>query len=71
MSLNWEIFGEEVVRSLGFTTTKALYYSKRCSDHHKTWEIMQLMYIAIADELLVPFVHNCMKLDLEISVDRY
>eukprot|EP00794_Sanderia_malayensis_P018435 gene18435-20284_t len=71
MNFNWEIFGEEVVRSLGFTTTKALDYAKRCSDHHKTWEIMQLMYIAIADELLVPFVRNCMKLDLEISVDRY
>eukprot|EP00794_Sanderia_malayensis_P000930 gene930-237_t len=68
MSFNWEIFGEEVIRFLGFTATKALDYAKRCSDHHK---IMQLMYIAIADELLVPFVRNGMKLDLEISVNRY
>ena len=56
LGLNWEVFVCEVVKLLGFKSDRAISFAKKCSDHHKTWQILEIMYLAIADELFVPFV---------------
>ncbi len=56
IGLHWEVFGEDVFVVLDFKSTNAFNYAKRCSDHHKTWQIIEALYTALADELLVPFI---------------
>ena len=51
--LNWTIFVCDVLKLPGFKSEKALLFAKKSSDHHKTWDSLQITYVAIADELLV------------------
>ena len=69
--LNWEVFLKSVCTLLGFSSLKALDYAKRCSDHHKSWELLQILYIAVADELLVPYVRYCRENHKDVSEDGY
>lgn len=56
---------------LGYVSPKSLDYVKRCGDHHKTWSILEIMYIAVANELLVPYVRHCKEAGIDISVEKY
>ena len=69
--LNWNIFVCDIAKVLGFKSEKALAYAQRCSDHHKTWQIIELMYTGIADELLVPFIRSCKKDGIQSTVQSY
>ena len=70
-SLNWSIVLCEVVKLLAFKSEKSLMYARNCSDHHKTWQILEIMYIAIADELLVPYVRHARENGQQTSVESY
>ena len=70
-SLNWNIFVCDIAKVLGFKSEKALAYAQRCSDHHKTWQIIGLMYTGITDELLVPFIRSCKKDGIQPTVQSY
>ena len=59
LSLNWTIFIEKVVKELGFTSENALKYAKKGADHHKLWQILEIIYLAAADELLLPYLRHC------------
>ena len=59
MSLNWSIFMEEVAKHLGFTTDVALKCIKKGGDHHKLWQILEIVYLAFSDELLLPCERDC------------
>lgn len=59
LSCNWLVFMKEVCRTLGFKTEESLKYAKRGSDHHKMWQILEVTYLAMADELLLPYVRDC------------
>ena len=52
---NWDA----ICSKFGFSSLKALEYAKRCGDHHKSWEILKMLYIAAADELLLPYIRHC------------
>ena len=54
MSLNWEVFMEDVARMLNFTSDAALNYMKAGSDHHKMWAILEATFIAFSEEILIP-----------------
>ena len=56
---------------MGHSTQKALEFAKRCADHHKSWKILEILYLAITDELLVPFVRYCLNDNLSPSVVGY
>ena len=58
MNLNWEVFTKECGRILGFQTPKSQKYLKKGSDHHKTWHFLEILYVAVALELLVPYVES-------------
>ena len=61
MSFNWSIFLERVMQELGITSEIGLKYAKKGSDHHKLWDILEIIYLAITDELLLPFVRYSLK----------
>lgn len=69
--LNWEVMMQEVCKRLGFNTLKSLDYAKRCGDHHKSWRILEILYIAATDELLLPYVRMCKHSGISPTVDGY
>jgi hypothetical protein len=69
--LNWDIFMKDVCIELGFKTPKAQDCARKCSDHHKTFKILEILYIAMVDELLVPFVQFCKTHSVEATLDQY
>lgn len=62
---------QQICKKLGYITPKSLEYAKRCCDHHKTWSILEITYIAVADELRLPFVRHCKLTGTEITVENY
>ncbi|MES9884493.1 MAG: hypothetical protein ABW185_26915, partial [Sedimenticola sp.] len=69
--LNWDIFMEDICKTLSFKSPRALEFAKKCSDHHKTFKIVEILYIAATDELLVPYVRHCIRNNSSPSVDGY
>ena len=61
MNLNWEVFMEIFAKQLGFTSENALKYIRKGSDHHKLWQILEITYLALVDELLLPYVRSTLK----------
>lgn len=71
MSLMWDVCMKEVTKILGFTSENALKYAKAATDHHKTWDILQAVYIAVTDELLLPYVRHALQNNLSPDVAGY
>ena len=65
MNLNWSIFMKEVCKELGLKSDNALNYIKKGFDHHKLWEVLEICYIALSDELLLPYVRHCLSENIE------
>ena len=53
---------EEICVILGFTSENAQKYIKKGSDYHKLWQILEMVYIALADELLLPYAQKSLEL---------
>ena len=71
IALCWDIFVCEAGKCLGFQSQKALMYLFKCSDHHKAMRMCEILYIALADELLTPYVRHCMSNGTDPSADGY
>ena len=50
---------------------QALDYARRCSDHHKSWKILEILYLSISDELLVPYMRCCLTAGETPTVNGY
>lgn len=61
MKLNWNVFMEDIVKQLGFTSENALNYIRKGNDHHKLWQILEIVYLAVTDELLIPYIRKCLE----------
>lgn len=56
---------------MGFCTGNAQKYAKKGSDHHKSWELLYILYEGTLDELLVPYVRMCIKANIAPSPKGY
>ena len=56
---------------LGFKSTKSQNYLRKGSDHHKLWHFLEIVYVSISMELMVPFVQHCLSNDLAPTVSGY
>ena len=66
IKLNWSVFMESVAKELGFTSENSLNYIRKGSDH-----ILEYTYIALADELLVPYVRYCLLNSIDPDISGY
>ena len=62
MSCNWDVFMQEICVILGYNSENAQKYIKKGSDYHKLWQILEIIYIALADKLLLPYVRKSSEL---------
>ncbi|XP_062613499.1 uncharacterized protein LOC134275243 [Saccostrea cucullata] len=59
IKLVWEIFGEDLAKMLGYRTAKALSACHDASDHHKAFQFVEILLYGTGDELLIPYVRDC------------
>ena len=71
VSTNWEVFVSELGYELGFRCTKTQEYLKKGIDHHKTWNFLEILYIAISLELVTEFVHEFIAKKRTPDIDSY
>ena len=71
MELNWSVFMENIVIGLGFVSDKALKYIRKGSDHHKMWQILEISYLSLTDELLLPYVRHCISQCTTPTIEGY
>ena len=58
--LNWDIFVKDTAYSMGFPSESAQKYTNSESDHHKAWELLQVVYFGCIKEMLVPYARKCL-----------
>ena len=51
IGLNWDVFMMSFAEALGFRSPKPL----------ETWRLLEITHIAVANELLVPYVRHCLQ----------
>ncbi|VDI12845.1 Hypothetical predicted protein [Mytilus galloprovincialis] len=54
----WEPAFIDLARMLGFNSIRALQCCQNCSDHHKSWQMVQIFLHAMGQELLLPYVQK-------------
>ena len=57
--------------NLDFVSENAQMYTKKGSDHCKLWDLLEIVYISLTDQLLVEFVRFFIRNNMEPSVDNY
>ena len=57
-SLTWQPFLKVLVKELGFTTENQLNYIQYCRDHHLSWEIFLVVFLASMRELVLEYVRT-------------
>ena len=67
--LMWDPVIEDLAKLLGFKSVKALTSCQKCSDHHKAWQIIQILLFGTMDELLLPYVKSCIAANREPSME--
>ena len=58
VKFTWDVFFHKVAEIHGYRSVKALYYAKKCSDHHKAWQLFQVAFESLMMELLTPYVKD-------------
>lgn len=67
VELNWDVFFSELSRVMGFRSENAQRAAKKCSDHHKTWTLLQIAHEGNLQELMVPYVRQSMLMNNAIT----
>ena len=69
--LLWDVGLSELGKMLGFNSIKAQSACKSANDHHKTWQMITIFFEASADELLVPYIRQCICDKTKPSLNKY
>lgn len=63
VKLNLDVFFSALSRVMGFRSENAQRAAKKCSDHHKTWTLLQIAHEGNRQELMVPYVRQFINAD--------
>ncbi|XP_069103763.1 uncharacterized protein [Argopecten irradians] len=69
--LLWEVFFKDLAKMLGFNSPKAQLAAKSASDHHKSFQMVEIALFGMADELLVPYFRDRVERGKEVSATDY
>ncbi|XP_063971446.1 uncharacterized protein LOC129284191 [Lytechinus pictus] len=69
--LNWDVCIKELAKCMDFCSENAQKYAKSGGDHHKAWELLQILYLGCIDELILPCVRECLQKDLVSTPDGF
>ena len=69
--LMWKVCLEDMAKMLGFTSTKALTHCQAATNHHQSWQMLQILLHGTAAELIVPFVIYCRNNNIKKDATQY
>ena len=69
-ALNSDVFLKDLARCMGFCSENAQKYAKSWRDHHKAWEMLQILYYDTIQELVVPYVKESLGKNATPTPDR-
>ena len=56
--LLWKVVIKDLALMLGWRSIKALTSCETCTDHHKAWQMLQILFSAGTKALLKPYVRQ-------------
>ena len=59
--LLWTVILVDLAKLLGFRSIKALVACEAATNHHKSWQILQIFLKGASRELLLPYVKQCIR----------
>ena len=69
--LLWEVALSDLANLMGYKSIKAQVHCQNASDHHKSWQILQIFLYATADELILPYIRKCLSENLKPSLNNF
>ena len=58
---------KDVTKEFGFQSENALKFAFSCSDHHKTWWLLETVMISFTDELLYAYAKEALQDKKEVK----
>ncbi|XP_062568018.1 uncharacterized protein LOC134230270 [Saccostrea cucullata] len=71
IKLIWNVVGEDLAKMLGYRSPKALQACMDANDHHKAFQFLEILLFGTGDELLLPYVRQCLSTDGTPSAQGY
>ena len=71
VELNWDICFKVLAQLMGWRSENALQNAKKCTDTHKTWQMILVFYIGTLEELLVNYARISLANSEEPSVKGF
>ena len=59
LNLLWRIVLKDLAVMLGWKSIKALTACEKCTNHHKSWQILQILFSAGTKAVLKPYIVQC------------
>lgn len=56
---------------MGFRSPKAQEYLKKGSEHHQLWHYLEIIYVSLGMELVVPYVQYCKEIGVFPDCNAY
>ena len=66
--LLWKVVLKDLALMLGWRSIKALTSCEKCTDHHKAWQMLQILFSAGTKALLKPYVRQCIETKTPLSL---
>ncbi|XP_021356987.1 uncharacterized protein LOC110452664 [Mizuhopecten yessoensis] len=63
----WEVFLKDIAKMLGYRSPKAQLAAHAASDHHKSFQMVEIALFGMADELLLPYFRERMAAGVGVS----
>ena len=69
--LLWDVVLADLANMLGYKSIKAQVACRNANDHHKSWQILTILFYNTVDDLIVPYVISYLAQKLKPSVSGY
>ena len=71
VELNWDVFMNDLVKRMGWRSEAAQQSARKCYDNHKTWQLIMVFHLATLQELVLPYVRECIEGQVEPSPEDF
>ena len=69
--LLWDVILSDIANVMGYKSTKALTACKKCTDHHKAWQLLSITMTAVSKELMMVFIRYCEERRIDPDIDNF
>ncbi|CAG7722319.1 unnamed protein product [Allacma fusca] len=67
----FDVFIGPIAKLFGFTSPNSLAFCKSAKDHHQSWQLLQIIFIALTDELAYFYISSFGNTALDVNEDTF